>query len=109
MLNITHWGKIERRHLIRHLYPYSLKNVSSTIEADIVRTVFVIGQPQLETAREILRWESEMFGDILVLEGVNENMNEGKTLHFFKALHDWRILYQDGGWTHIDKTDDDTW
>jgi len=40
---VTHLEKIERRHLIRHLYPYSFKNASSTIAADIIRTVFVIG------------------------------------------------------------------
>ena len=44
-----------------------------------------------------------------MLEGVDENMNAGKTLHFFKTLHDRRILYQDGGWTHVGKIDDDAW
>jgi len=43
------------------------------------------------------------------LNGVDENMNEGKTYNFFKALHDWNILDQDGSWTHVGKVDDDTW
>jgi hypothetical protein len=52
----SHW----RRHPpgkdreIRYLY---VKNTPSTIAVDIIRTVFVIGQPQLETAKAILRWD----------------------------------------------------
>ena len=106
---ITQWEKIERRHFIRHLYPLSIKNRSHVTVSDIVRTVFVIGEPKSEQAKAILEWESEMFGDILILDGVNENMNAGKTYHFLKALHDWQILYEDGGWTHVGKVDDDTW
>lgn len=53
---VTPWEKIERPHLIRHLYPYSLKNGSPAIADDIVRTVLVIGQSQTETAKAILRW-----------------------------------------------------
>jgi Galactosyltransferase len=106
---VTTWDKIERRHLIRHLYPLSQKNLSGTTGSDVVRTIFVIGEPKSETASAILKWESEMYGDIMILDGIDENMNTGKTFHFFKALHDWRILYQDGGWTHVGKIDDDTW
>lgn len=106
---VTLWDKIERRHLIRHLYPLSLTNVSSNIASDVVRPIFVVGQPQSETAKAILEWESKAFGDILILDGVTENMNSGKTYNFLKTLHDWQILYQDGGWTHVGKVDDDTW
>jgi hypothetical protein len=106
---VTLWDKIERRHLIRHFYPLSLSNVSSVLASDVVRPIFVIGQPASETAKAILEWESKAYGDILILEGVSENMNSGKTYNFFKLLHDWKILYQDGGWTHVGKVDDDTW
>jgi len=106
---MTLWDKIERRHLIRHLYPLSLANASSAVASDVVRTVFVVGQPASDTARAILEFESRVYGDILILEGVNENMNSGKTYNFLKTLHDWQILYQDGGWTHVGKVDDDTW
>ena len=105
---VTLWDKIERRHLIRHLYPLSL-NGSVYGASDVVRTIFVVGEPKTEAARAVLDWESQMYGDIMVLEGVDENMNAGKTYHFLKALHDWQILYQDGGWTHVGKVDDDTW
>ena len=106
---LTQWEKIERRHFLRHLYPLSLKGRSATTASDIVRIVFVFGEPASDTARSILEWESEMFGDILILDGVDENMNAGKTYHFLKTLHDWQILYNDGGWTHVAKADDDTW
>jgi hypothetical protein len=107
---ITEWDKIERRHLIRHLYPLSLQNqTESLLSPDVVRTVFVVCEPNSETAKAVLQWESEVFGDLMILNGVDENMNEGKTYHFFKALHDWKILDQDGGWTHVGKVDDDTW
>jgi len=109
---VTTWDKIERRHLIRQLYPLSLKNTSGVdpvIGNDVVRTVFVIGDTPDETAKRILEWESEVYGDVMILEGVQENMNSGKTYHFFKALHEWGILYQDGGWTHVGKIDDDAW
>lgn len=105
---VTLWDKIERRHLLRQLYPLSLTS-SLNGSSDTVRTIFVIGEPKTETARAILKWESETFGDIMILDGVDENMNAGKTYHFFKALHDWKVLYQDGGWTHVGKIDDDTW
>lgn len=105
---VTLWDKIERRHLIRHLYPLSLKG-SVYCANDVVRTIFVVGEPETEAARAVLNWESQMYGDIMILEGVDENMNAGKTYHFLKALHDWQILYQDGGWTHVGKVDDDTW
>jgi hypothetical protein len=105
---VTLWDKIERRHLLRHLYPLSLANAANS-SSDIVRTIFVIGEPKSETARAVLKWESEMYGDIMILDGVDENMNAGKTFQFFKALHDWKILYQNGGWTHVGKIDDDTW
>jgi hypothetical protein len=105
---VTLWDKIERRHLIRHLYPLSLKG-SVYGANDVVRTIFVVGEPETEAARAVLDWESQMYGDIMILEGVDENMNAGKTYHFLKALHDWQILYQDGGWTHVGKIDDDTW
>jgi len=109
---MTTWDKIERRHLIRQLYPLSLKNTTGThpvIGKDVVRTIFVIGDAPDDTAKSILEWESEAYGDMMILEGVHENMNAGKTYQFFKALHDWGILYQDGGWTHVAKADDDTW
>ena len=107
---ITEWDKIERRHLIRHLYPLSLQNYTDSLRCpDVVRTVFVVGEPDSETAKAVLQWESEMFGDLMILNGVDENMNEGKTYNFLKALHDWQILDQDGGWTHVAKVDDDTW
>jgi hypothetical protein len=105
---VTLWDKIERRHLIRHLYPLSLKS-AGVDSSDLVRTIFVVGDPKTEAARAVLDWESQMYGDIMILEGVDENMNAGKTYHFLKALHDWQILYQDGGWTHVGKVDDDTW
>lgn len=105
---VTLWDKIERRHLLRHLYPLSLAS-SVNGSSDTVRTIFVIGEPKSETARAVLKWESETFGDIMILDGVDENMNAGKTFQFFKALHDWKVLYQDGGWTHVGKIDDDTW
>lgn len=106
---VTVWDKIERRQLIRQLYQLSLRNVSSKIADDVVRTIFVVGKPTSDTARAILEWESEVYGDILILDGVSENMNSGKTYNFLKSLHEWEILYQDGGWTHVGKVDDDTW
>jgi hypothetical protein len=105
---VTLWDKIERRHLIRHLYPLSLK-IDGRGSSDVVRTIFVVGEPKTEAARAVLDWESRMYGDIMILEGVDENMNSGKSYYFLKALHDWQILYQDGGWTHVGKIDDDTW
>jgi hypothetical protein len=106
---VTEWDKIERRHLMRHLYPLSLQNQTESLCTDVVRTVFVICEPNSETAKSVLQWESDVFGDLMILNGVEENMNEGKTYHFLKALHDWDILDQDGGWTHVGKVDDDTW
>ena len=105
---VTLWDKIERRHLIRHLYPLSLK-IDGRGSSDVVRTIFVVGEPKTEAARAVLDWESRMYGDIMILEGVDENMNSGKSYYFLKSLHDWQILYQDGGWTHVGKIDDDTW
>ena len=62
---LTHYRKIERRRLIRSwLFKKDLLKFGS----DIVRTVFVIAQPRSETAKTIVRRESEMFGDILVVE-----------------------------------------
>jgi hypothetical protein len=106
---VTLWDKIERRHLIRQLYPLSLANSSAPIARDVVRTIFVVGEPETDIARAILEWESKTYGDIMILEGVKENMNSGKTFHFLKAMHDWRLLYRHEGWTHVGKIDDDTW
>src|SRR6202023_4387337 len=44
---VTLWDKIERRHLIRHLYPLSLKG-SVYGANDVVRTIFVVGEPETE-------------------------------------------------------------
>jgi hypothetical protein len=106
---LTTWQQIERRHMLRYLYPVSLNNLTSPFRDDVIRTIFVVGEPVSEPGASIVEWESQTYGDIMVLDGVNENMNSGKTYNFFKALHDRGILYQDGDWTHVAKVDDDTW
>ena len=101
------WDKIERRHLIRTLYPMSLRN-SSILGSDTVRTIFVIGEPRSENAKAVLKWELEVYGDIMVLDGIEENMNNGKSFEFLRHVHAW-VSLNHGAVTHVGKVDDDTW
>lgn len=69
---------------------------------DAHQTVFVVGTPQTAGDGEIVMRESKSHGDVFILT-CEENMNEGKTFHYFKEA-----LEQFPCFSFYAKVDDDT-
>ncbi|KAJ3286192.1 hypothetical protein HK104_009142 [Borealophlyctis nickersoniae] len=69
--------KIQRRALIRSTY--------LQVKPDTVDFVFVFGRIKSPQLAHLVGLEQRKYGDILVLD-CEENMNDGKTWHFFKTV-----------------------
>ena len=67
---------IERRSLLRSIY----KNSSGNFDI-----YFVIAKPTDEIITDVLNSEQNFNHDLILLD-INENMDEGKTYHFFKYV-----------------------
>lgn len=70
--------EFERRSLIRSI-------VADRYDTDKVDVMFAIGQPETVQEKAIVELERRAYGDIFNVT-MHENMNEGKTLRFFKDL-----------------------
>lgn len=70
----------KRRSLLRALYsPFTLKNPD-------VKTCFILGLDPDRSVNELIREEANLYGDLFILD-IPENMNQGKTYHFFSQVH----------------------
>ncbi|KAG0555992.1 hypothetical protein M758_11G016700 [Ceratodon purpureus] len=88
---------IERRNIIRLAY-----GLQSTDVADVT-VRFVVGLPKNESEGFQLGLENSLYGDILVLDMV-ENMNEGKTWKYFSTVYALGVHYD-----YVMKVDDDSY
>jgi len=88
-------SKVDLRNIIRRATQCNFNTETHT-------TIFVLGMPSTNEERHALLDESLTHQDILVLP-CEENMNEDKTFHFFKAVFTHFPCYD-----FYVKTDDDT-
>lgn len=87
------WDRFHRRSLIRTTY--------MTARPDNLKIVFVFGKPINDTVRGLLELEQNAYNDVMILD-INENMDNGKTYHYFKHV---AALYNNDAPTFVMKTD----
>ena len=92
-------GQAERRALIRSV-------LHRKYNPSLVDITFVIGQSSDEVDNQLVTLEHRLHGDIFQLS-IKENMDEGKTFAFFKAVYERR---QSGGKSYdfVVKADSDS-
>ncbi|RKP10379.1 hypothetical protein THASP1DRAFT_12887 [Thamnocephalis sphaerospora] len=90
---ITPVGKLERRALLRSVYRAS-SHPNVTVR-------FVIGRPKNEDEAILVALEKAAYNDIMEL-AIDENMDEGKTYHYFQ-----HVARNEPRYDYVMKTDDD--
>lgn len=81
---VTSWYNFDRRLILREIYKRFTDSLSPIDKVDIR---FILGHPSLTESPvdRILKMEQETYGDILMLD-VLENMNNGKSYEYFATL-----------------------
>ena len=81
---VTSWYNFDRRLILREIYQRFADSLDPMDKVDIR---FILGRPSLtgSPADRILEMEQETYGDILMLD-VLENMNDGKSYEYFATL-----------------------
>lgn len=87
----------DRRSLIRLTY---LRDKPEDIDL-----YFIIGQPETEQHQTLVALEMLIYSDMLVLN-ITENLTEGKTYEFFKAIG---ATFREGDYKFVVKMDSDVW
>ncbi|EIM23543.1 hypothetical protein E3Q22_01011 [Wallemia mellicola] len=95
--------KSDRRSLIRTL----MSNYFDRIDKSILDYSFIVAQSSDNTENEEILKESERFADIMSLD-IPENMDNGKTFHFYKHLHQLHAKNETFQPQFVTKCDDDT-
>lgn len=95
--------KYDRRSLIRTL----MSRYFDGIDKAILDYSFIVAQSSDITQNEELIKESERFADIMSLD-IPENMDNGKTFHFYKHLHQLHEKNETFQPHFVTKCDDDT-
>ncbi|KAJ1560629.1 hypothetical protein HK096_007827, partial [Nowakowskiella sp. JEL0078] len=116
--------RFERRALIRNTYltmkPYDVDVIFVISEHPRVPDFLTAPPPAKRkinhkiddfdssqmTIREFIEYESKIFGDIFILQGVKENMDDGKTYEYFHQIWNKKFPHSDGYRFYM-KTDDD--
>uniref|UniRef100_A0ACD5YUD4 Uncharacterized protein n=1 Tax=Avena sativa TaxID=4498 RepID=A0ACD5YUD4_AVESA len=91
----------ERRHLLRMVYGLQLASPSLSAQIDVR---FVFCRLYKDDQRVLVPLEILAHGDVIVLDGCEENLNGGKTHTFFSAV---ASLYADAPYDYVMKADDD--
>uniref|UniRef100_A0A0D9VLX0 Hexosyltransferase n=1 Tax=Leersia perrieri TaxID=77586 RepID=A0A0D9VLX0_9ORYZ len=99
---LTRADNYERRHLLRMVYNLQLTNNNSLTAHVDVRFVFC----RLYKADQkiLVPLEILLHGDVIILDGCEENLNGGKTYTFFSTVS-W--LFRDEPYDYVMKADDD--
>ncbi|KAJ3199984.1 hypothetical protein HK099_002863 [Clydaea vesicula] len=90
-------SKFHRRNLIRSTY---LQLVDDTN----IDYKFVVGRPNNREELELLQFENKKFNDLMILD-IEENMNDGKTFHYFQTVY---YKFKQNKYKFVMKVDDDT-
>ena len=90
----------ERRSLIRSV-------IAGRYDANEVDVVFAIGQPKSDEERSILAFESEVYDDLFSVS-MEENMDSGKTIRFFKDVYERQERQESPRYQYVMKVDTDS-
>jgi hypothetical protein len=96
---LTRADMYERRHLLRMVYGLQRSNLTAHVD---VR--FVVCRLYKDDQRVLVPLEILAHGDVIVLDGCEENLNGGKTYTFLSAVAE---LYADDPYDYVMKADDD--
>ncbi|XP_037452542.1 uncharacterized protein LOC119323066 [Triticum dicoccoides] len=99
---LTRADVYERRHLLRMVY--GLQLAADPALAAQVDVRFVFCRLYKDDQRVLVPLEILAHGDVIVLDGCEENLNGGKTHTFFSAV---ASLYADAPYDYVMKADDD--
>ncbi|XP_048533764.1 uncharacterized protein LOC125512716 [Triticum urartu] len=99
---LTRADVYERRHLLRMVY--GLQLAADPALAAQVDVRFVFCRLYKDDQRVLIPLEILAHGDVIVLDGCEENLNGGKTHTFFSAVAE---LYADAPYDYVMKADDD--
>ncbi|VAI61814.1 unnamed protein product [Triticum turgidum subsp. durum] len=99
---LTRADVYERRHLLRMVY--GLQLAADPALAAQVDVRFVFCRLYKDDQRVLVPLEILAHGDVIVLDGCEENLNGGKTHTFFTAVAE---LYADAPYDYVMKADDD--
>lgn len=86
---------LSKRQLLRTLFISDLPPASADGEAPLIDVAFISARPPNDNWRWSLEREAELYGDIVWLEDIPENIDTGKTAHFFE----WVARGADGRWS----------
>ncbi|KAF8730176.1 hypothetical protein HU200_017148 [Digitaria exilis] len=98
---LTRADLYERRHLLRMVYGLQLASGDLPAHVDVR---FVFCRLYKDDQRVLVPLEILAHGDVIVLDGCEENLNGGKTYTFLKAVAE---LYADEPYDYVMKADDD--
>ncbi|AQK56064.1 Beta-1,3-galactosyltransferase pvg3 [Zea mays] len=99
---LTRADLYERRHLLRMVYGLQLASPGGLAAHVDVRFVFC--RLYKDDQRVLVPLEILAHGDVIVLDGCEENLNGGKTYTFLSAV---AALYADEPYDYVMKADDD--
>ncbi|TVU28874.1 hypothetical protein EJB05_20410, partial [Eragrostis curvula] len=100
---LTRADLYERRHLLRMVYGLQLASPNNNLTAHVdVRFVFC--RLYKDDQRVLVPLEILAHGDVIVLDGCEENLNGGKTYTFLSAAAE---IYADEPYDYVMKADDD--
>lgn len=99
---LTRADLYERRHLLRMVYGLQLAQPNNLTAHVDVRFVFC--RLYKDDQRVLVPLEMLVHGDVIVLDGCEENLNGGKTYTFLSAVAE---LFADEPYDYVMKADDD--
>jgi len=97
---VVAYDRFGQRSYIRETYNQMKKYIDPR---DTVTVKFIVGKNKEVGMDQLISWENETWGDIVVINQL-ENMNDGKTYNYFKYLYDT----ESGKYDYAMKLDDDT-
>lgn len=77
-------GSLAKRQILRTLFRSDLPPAPTPGEPPLIDLTFVSARPPNDNWRWLLERERDLYGDVEWLEAVPENIDTGKTAHFFK-------------------------
>ena len=98
---LTRVDLYQRRHLLRMVYGLQLAPGNLTAHVDVR---FVVCRLYKDDQRVLVPLEILAHGDVIILDGCEENLNGGKTYTFLSTV---AALYADEPYDYVMKADDD--
>ncbi|KAK3159293.1 hypothetical protein QOZ80_2AG0148280 [Eleusine coracana subsp. coracana] len=101
---LTRADLYERRHLLRMVYGLQLASPNNNNLTAHVDVRFVFCRLYKDDQRVLVPLEILVHGDVIVLDGCEENLNGGKTFTFLSAAAE---IFADEPYDYVMKADDD--